>query len=170
MDEVLHALRTELALPDAAVVTMILVRMLMAALLGAVIGWDRERKGRAAGLKTHILVAVGAALFVLAPTLAGIDGGDNTRVMQGIVQGIGFLGAGAILRSRGGERVEGLTTAASIWMTAAIGMASGMGLEMVAAITTALAWLVVGVLPKVQGRTPAHRHGHAPPPGDAGPD
>lgn len=158
MDEVLHALRTELALPDPRVVTMILVRMLMAALLGAVIGWDRERKGRAAGLKTHILVAVGAALFVLAPTLAGIDGGDKTRVMQGIVQGIGFLG------------VEGLTTAASIWMTAAIGMASGMGLEMVAAITTALAWLVVGVLPKVQGRTPAHRHGHAPPPEETGSD
>ena len=124
MDEVVRALQSELALPDAATMTVILVRVTVAALLGAVIGWEREQKGRMAGLKTHMLVAVGAALFVLAPTLAGIDGGDNTRVMQGIVSGIGFLGAGAILRSRDGSRVEGLTTAASIWMTAAIGMAA----------------------------------------------
>ena len=163
MDEILQALRNELALPEPAVVTMVLVRMLVAALLGAVIGWDRERKGRAAGLKTHILVATGAALFVLAPTLAGIEGSDNTRVMQGIVQGIGFLGAGAILRSRDGERVEDLTTAASVWMTAAIGMASGMGLEVVAAITTALAWLVVGALPKLLAHPPARADAPAPP-------
>jgi putative Mg2+ transporter-C (MgtC) family protein len=159
MDEIARALASELSLPDAATMTVILVRVLAAAVLGGIIGWERERKGRAAGLKTHILVSVGSALFVLAPTLAGIDGGDNTRVMQGIVSGIGFLGAGAILRSRDGMRVEGLTTAAGIWMTAAIGMAVGMGQQMLALLTTLLAWLVVAAIPKLLGRTPAHRGG-----------
>ena len=148
MDEVLQALASELSLPRAGTMTVIVVRFVVAALLGGIIGWEREQKGRAAGLKTHILVAVGSALFVLAPYLAGIDGGDNTRVMQGIVSGIGFLGAGAILRSRDGSRVEGLTTAASIWMTAAIGMAVGIGQAMLALVAT---------LPGLVGRTPAHR-------------
>lgn len=159
MDEVARTLASELALPDAATMTVILVRVLAAAMLGGIIGWERERKGRAAGLKTHILVSVGSALFVLAPEVAGISGGDNTRVMQGIVSGIGFLGAGAILRD--GMRVEGLTTAAGIWMTAAIGMAVGMGQEMLALLTTLLAWLVVAAVPKLMSRMPAHRDGGA---------
>ena len=158
MDEVMQALAAEFSLPDPARLTTILVRVLVAALLGAVIGWEREQKGRAAGLKTHILVSVGSALFILAPTLAGIPGGDNTRVMQGIVSGIGFLGAGAILRNRQGTQVEGLTTAASIWMTAAIGMAAGMGQEVLALITTLLAWVVVSAVPKLIGKTPAHQN------------
>ena len=151
MDEVLQALASELSLPRAGTMTVIVVRVAVAALLGGIIGWEREQKGRAAGLKTHILVAVGSALFVLAPYLAGIDGGDNTRVMQGIVSGIGFLGAGAILRSRDGSRVEGLTTAASIWM------AVGIGQAMLALVATLLAWLVVAAMPGLVGRTPAHR-------------
>ena len=159
MDEVARTLASELALPDIATMTVILVRVLAAAMLGGIIGWERERKGRAAGLKTHILVSVGSALFVLAPEVAGISGGDNTRVMQGIVSGIGFLGAGAILRD--GMRVEGLTTAAGIWMTAAIGMAGGMGQEMLALLTTLLAWLVVAAVPKLMSRMPAHRDGGA---------
>ncbi len=159
MDEVARTLASELALPDIATMTVILVRVLAAAMLGGIIGWERERKGRAAGLKTHILVAVGSALFVLAPEVAGISGGDNTRVMQGIVSGIGFLGAGAILRD--GMRVEGLTTAAGIWMTAAIGMAVGMGQEMLALLTTLLAWLVVAAVPKLMSRMPAQRDGGA---------
>lgn len=157
MDEVARTLASELALPDIATMTVILVRVLAAAMLGGIIGWERERKGRAAGLKTHILVSVGSALFVLAPEVAGISGGDNTRVMQGIVSGIGFLGAGAILRD--GMRVEGLTTAAGIWMTAAIGMAVGMGQEMLALLTTLLAWLVVAAVPKLMSRMPAHPDG-----------
>ena len=157
MDEVLQALASELSLPRAGTMTVIVVRVVAAALLGGIIGWEREQKGRAAGLKTHILVAVGSALFVLAPYLAGIDGGDNTRVMQGIVSGIGFLGAGAILRSRDGSRVEGLTTAASIWMTAAIGMAVGIGQAMLALVATLFAWLVVAAMPGLVGRTAAHR-------------
>ncbi|OHE83751.1 MAG: methyltransferase [Lysobacterales bacterium RIFOXYD1_FULL_69_11] len=139
----------EFSVPDAATLAVIAARVLTAALLGGLIGWERERKGRTAGLKTHILVAIGSALFVLAPLLADIDGGDVTRVMQGIVQGIGFLGAGAIIKTEKGERVEGLTTAAGIWMTAAIGMAAGMGQEMVALITTVVALMVVNAVPRV---------------------
>lgn len=164
MDEILQALAAEFSF-DAAVTVVAGVRLAMAALLGAVIGWEREQKGRAAGLKTHLLVSIGSALFILAPTLAGIPGGENTRVMQGIVSGIGLLGAGAILRNRQGTQVEGLTTAASIWMTAAIGMTAGMGLELLAILATAMTWLVVAALPKLVGTTPAHQQG-----ADATPD
>ena len=149
IEEVGQALAQEFSVPDAATLAVIAARVLTAALLGGLIGWERERKGRAAGLKTHILVSIGSALFVLAPLLADIDGGDVTRVMQGIVSGIGFLGAGAIIKMQKDERVEGLTTAAGIWMTAAIGMAAGMGQEMVAVITTAVALMVVSAVPRL---------------------
>ncbi len=149
--DIAATLARELALPDTATLTLILVRVLTAALLGGLIGLERERKGRAAGLKTHILVSMGSALFVLAPLLAGIDGAEVTRVMQGIVSGIGFLGAGAILKLDKGERVEGLTTAAGVWMTAAIGMAAGMGQEMVALATTLVALAVVSSIPRLIG-------------------
>ena len=149
IEEVGQALAQEFSVPDAATLAVIAARVLTAALLGGLIGWERERKGRAAGLKTHILVSIGSALFVLAPLLADIDGGDVTRVMQGIVSGIGFLGAGAIIKMQKDERVEGLTTAAGIWMTAAIGMAAGMGQEMVAVITTVVALIVVSAVPRV---------------------
>ena len=149
IEEVGQALAQEFSVPDAATLAVIAARVLTAALLGGLIGWERERKGRAAGLKTHILVSIGSALFVLAPLLADIDGGDVTRVMQGIVSGIGFLGAGAIIKMQKDERVEGLTTAAGIWMTAAIGMAAGMGQEMVAVITTVVALMVVSAVPRL---------------------
>ena len=149
IEEVGQALAQEFSVPDAATLAVIAARVLTAALLGGLIGWERERKGRAAGLKTHILVSIGSALFVLAPLLADIDGGAVTRVMQGIVSGIGFLGAGAIIKMQKDERVEGLTTAAGIWMTAAIGMAAGMGQEMVAVITTVVALMVVSAVPRV---------------------
>ncbi|MCD9005106.1 MgtC/SapB family protein [Luteimonas sp. XNQY3] len=154
LDQIGAAVARELALPDVDTSTTIVVRVLVAAILGGMVGWEREHKGRAAGLKTHILVSIGSALFVLAPLLSGIDGGDVTRVMQGIVSGIGFLGAGAILKLDKGERIEGLTTAAGVWMTAAIGMAAGMGQEMVAFATTFMALLVVGALPKLQRPDP----------------
>ena len=149
IEEVGQALAQEFSVPDAATLAVIAARVLTAALLGGLIGWERERKGRAAGLKTHILVSIGSALFVLAPLLADIDGGDVTRVMQGIVSGIGFLGAGAIIKMQKDERVEGLTTAAGIWMTAAIGMAAGMGQEMVAVITAVVALVVVSAVPRM---------------------
>ena len=147
--EIGQALAAEFSLPDVRTLTVIVSRLTTAIVLGGLLGLERERKGRAAGLKTHILVSVGSALFVLAPLQMGISGADVTRVMQGIVSGIGFLGAGAILKLDAEERIQGLTTAAGIWMTAAIGMAAGMGMEMVAFITTIAALAVVSTLPKL---------------------
>ena len=154
-------LAAEFALPDVETLTVMLVRVLVAAVLGGVLGWEREHKGRAAGLKTHILVAIGSALFVLAPLLAGIDGAEVTRVMQGIVSGIGFLGAGAILKSGHDGRIEGLTTAAGVWMTAAIGMAAGMGQEIVALVTAVVALLVVEAVPRLFPRPRPEPDDHA---------
>lgn len=160
LDQIGTAIARELAIPDVDTLTTIVVRVLVAAVLGGLVGWEREHKGRAAGLKTHILVSIGSALFVLAPLLAEIEGAEVTRVMQGIVSGIGFLGAGAILKLGKDERIEGLTTAAGVWMTAAIGMAAGMGQEMVALATTVVALLVVGAIPKL--RKPEHGARRAP--------
>ncbi|MBD9534475.1 MgtC/SapB family protein [Stenotrophomonas sp. STM01] len=142
-----QTLANEFALPDAETLTVIGARLLTAIALGGALGLERESKGRAAGLKTHILVSVGSALFVLAPLQMGVAPGDVTRVMQGIVSGIGFLGAGAILKLDNEERIQGLTTAAGIWMTSAIGMAAGMGMYLAAGFTTLAALAVVSALP-----------------------
>jgi putative Mg2+ transporter-C (MgtC) family protein len=147
--EIGQALAKEFALPDAATTTVMVVRLLVAAILGGLLGLERESKGRAAGLKTHILVSIGSALFVMAPLLSGIDPGDVTRVMQGIVSGIGFLGAGAIIKLERDGRIEGLTTAAGIWMVSAVGMAAGMGMEIMALATTLIALVVVNTIPKL---------------------
>lgn len=147
--EITQALAKEFALPDAGTITVIVVRLLTAAVLGGMLGMERESKGRAAGLKTHILVSIGSALFVMAPLLSGIDPGEVTRVMQGIVSGIGFLGAGAIIKLERDARIEGLTTAAGIWMVSAVGMAAGMGSEIMALATTLIALAVVNALPRI---------------------
>lgn len=144
-----QVLATEFALPDVATTTRIFSRLLVAALLGALIGWERERGGHPAGLRTHILVSMGAALFVVGPWLAGVDIDPLSRVMQGIVQGIGFIGAGAILKQVRGDRIHGLTSAAGIWLAAAIGMTAGLGREVAAIIATLIALVVLGLLPKV---------------------
>ncbi|WP_225933227.1 MgtC/SapB family protein [Pseudomonas peradeniyensis] len=154
----LEALQTEFAdVTDEREVARILIRLLMAALLGAVLGFERESKGKAAGVRTHMLVSMGAALFVLAPSMAGADEQALSRVIQGIVAGIGFLGAGTILKGNGQDtsHVKGLTTAAGLWMTAAIGSAAGMGREATALVSTVLALLVLASMPllvdKVEG-------------------
>ena len=141
--------------PDAAQATRVVVRLLVAALMGAIIGYDRERIASPAGLRTHILVSVGAALFVIVPVQAGFSADDISRVVQGIVAGIGFLGAGAILKQDASLTVRGLTTAASIWLTAAIGIAAGLGQLLTALIATAFGLVVLGVVHKPGGL--AHR-------------
>ena len=147
--EIGQALAKEFALPDAGTTTVIVVRLFTALVLGGMLGLERESKGRAAGLKTHMLVSIGSALFVMAPLLMGIAPGDVTRVMQGIVSGIGFLGAGAIIKLERDERIEGLTTAAGIWMVSAVGMAAGMGMEVMALATTLIALVVVNTIPRI---------------------
>jgi len=134
-------------LPDAAQVTRVTLRLLIAAVLGGVLGYEREKKGKAAGMRTHMLVALGAALFVLIPQQAKVTDADLTRVLQGLVAGVGFLGAGAIIRVGDQGEVKGLTTAAGIWLTAAIGMAAGLGREATAVLATLLALFVLYAIP-----------------------
>jgi putative Mg2+ transporter-C (MgtC) family protein len=144
------ALRADFSdLPDAGHVTHIVIRLAVAAVLGGFLGYERERAGKAAGLRTHMLVALGAALFVLIPQQAGVSAVDLTRVLQGLTAGVGFLGAGAILKKADGGEVEGLTTAAGIWLTAAIGTAAGMGREATAVLSTALALVILAALPRL---------------------
>lgn len=135
--------------PDLAQATRIVLRLMLAALLGGLLGLERENKGKAAGVRTHMLVAMGAALFVLIPQQAGILPADLSRVIQGVVAGIGFLCAGSILKSEDEDRVRGLTTAAGMWLTAAIGMAAGLGREATAVISTALALIILSLVPVV---------------------
>ncbi len=118
------------------------LRLLLAAALGAIIGYQRERAGKPAGLRTHILICVGAAIFTIASLYGFGAGADPARVAAGIVAGIGFLGAGAIIRTGEGI-VAGLTTAATIWVVAGIGLAAGAGLYLVSAVATGVILIVL---------------------------
>jgi len=119
-------------MPDELVMAL---RLVLAAALGAVIGYQRERSGKPAGLRTHMLICVGSALFTVA-SIYGF-GADIARVAAGIVTGVGFLGAGAILHREGGI-VAGLTTAATIWVSAAIGLTAGAGLYVLSTVARLL--------------------------------
>ena len=131
---------------DLADATVICIRLGMASLLGAMIGYDRERRGKEAGLRTHMMVSLGAALFILVPLHAGMEVSDASRVLQGIITGIGFLGAGAILKQDQFASIKGLTTASSIWVAAAIGIAAGMGREATAIMGTLAALFILIVV------------------------
>ncbi|HEX5538698.1 MAG TPA: MgtC/SapB family protein, partial [Methylophilaceae bacterium] len=134
---------------SVADVTRIILRLLLAAALGGLLGYDREKKGKAAGLRTHMLVALGAALFVLIPQQMAADVEAVSRILQGVIVGIGFLGAGAIIKVVEHEEASGLTTAAGIWLTAAIGVATGIGQESLAMPSTLLALIILALLPKI---------------------
>ncbi len=123
-----------------------LLSLFVALTLGAFIGLERELSDKAAGLRTNILICVGSCLFaILSRTLATAAGTDVTRIAAQIVSGIGFLGAGAIMRD--GEQVTGLTTAATIWVVAAIGVTVGFGFYALAAVTAVMTLVVQGVFP-----------------------
>ncbi len=136
--------------PAPAMLGVSAIRLILAAGLGALLGAERERVHSAAGLRTHILVGLGSALFVLAEVESGADGAALSRVIQGLVAGIGFLGAGTILKL--GDRVEvhGLTTAASIWVTAAVGVAAGLGHIWLAALASVFGWVVLGPVKRLE--------------------
>jgi putative Mg2+ transporter-C (MgtC) family protein len=128
-----------------------ILRFLLAVGLGAGIGYQRERAGKAAGVRTLILVSAGAALFTVVSMFGfGTEGVDISRVAAGVVVGVGFIGAGVILRGQREEEVAGLTTAATIWVTAGVGLAAGAGMYLVAVIAAAV---ILGVLslPKIRG-------------------
>lgn len=124
-------------------------RLCIAAALGGVLGFEREWRQKYAGLRTNILIAIGATLFTsMSIDLAATAGGDPTRIAAQIVTGIGFLGAGAIMRT--GDGIRGLTTASMIWVNAAIGVAVGGGEYRLAVISTAVALLVLVALNPVE--------------------
>ncbi len=150
--DTLHAEFSDIA--DPSQLTRVTVRLLIVAILGGILGFEREHKGKAAGVRTHMLVAMGAALFVLVPRMAGADDAALSRVVQGIVAGIGFLGAGTILKGNeiNVSKVKGLTTAAGLWMTAAIGIAAGMGREATAVLSTILALGIFSLMPMIVNR------------------
>lgn len=128
-----------------------LARVGAAALLGGAIGLEREWHGHWAGLRTHIMVAIGAAIFVIGGTTAhgqGIDG--PSRVIQGVASGIGFLGAGTILKLSDKMEIKGLTTASSIWLAAALGVAAGLAEYALAVASAAISLFVLGVLGPVE--------------------
>jgi putative Mg2+ transporter-C (MgtC) family protein len=153
MNRVVQTLLEEFSdLADVEQITRVLLRLTLAALLGGVLGYERQSQGKAAGIRTHMLVAMGAALFVLVPQQGGMQVADLSRVIQGVVAGVGFLGAGAILKLRDEEQVVGLTTAAGVFMTAAIGVACGLGRESTALLSTLLALVVLALVPKLVAR------------------
>jgi putative Mg2+ transporter-C (MgtC) family protein len=143
-NEVWATARNEFAdLGDASNVTQLVMRLGLALILGGVIGFEREKSGRDAGLRTHMLVAVGSALFVLVPLQAGFSQDNLSRVLQGLVSGIGFLGAGAVIKLSAEREVRGLTTAASLWFSAGVGIAAGMGREATAILSVLVALAIL---------------------------
>lgn len=121
-----------------------ILRLLLAAVLGTAIGYQRKRAGKPVGIRTYVLIALGAALFTVV-SIFGFSGvADPSRVAAGVVVGIGFIGAGVIFRGPQAGEVTGLTTAASMWAAAAVGLAAGAGLYLISAVATLL--IVVSLL------------------------
>jgi putative Mg2+ transporter-C (MgtC) family protein len=118
------------------------LRLLIAILLGGLVGLERERQGHDAGVGTFALVTLGACVFSMVSDLVFAQASDNTRIASGVVEGIGFLGAGLIIQSRRGD-ITGLTTAAALWATASVGMLVGYGLHVLAVMTTVALLLVL---------------------------
>jgi putative Mg2+ transporter-C (MgtC) family protein len=138
--------------PDRTRLAVVVIRVIAAVLLGGFLGIERERTGKPAGFRTHILVCLGTALVVLACTEVKMSVDGLSRVVQGIVTGIGFIGAGSILKLSEQREIKGLTTAAGLWMTAIIGISVGLGALGLAVIGTLLTLLVLGLEHVVDSR------------------
>jgi putative Mg2+ transporter-C (MgtC) family protein len=147
-------------IPDANQWARIIIRLLAATLCGAIIGVNREKLGKPAGLRTHILVTLGSTLFVLACTGYGMSSDGLSRVIQGIVTGIGFIGAGSILKLDKERDIQGLTTAAGVWMTAAIGVTIGLGSLGLALISTLLAFIILMLAGKIEFQMDKNQTAH----------
>ena len=132
-------------IPDSTQLWTILIRVIAATLLGATLGFQRERAGKPAGLRTHTLVSLGTAVVVLACSASGMNMDGESRVIQGIVTGIGFIGAGSILKVSEEKDIRGLTTAAGLWFTAAVGVACGLGTLGIAVIAAILALIILAL-------------------------
>jgi putative Mg2+ transporter-C (MgtC) family protein len=135
-DELILIPRWELAV-------QVIIRLLIAAVLGGTIGYEREVKGKAAGLRTHMLVCVGTAIIIIVARLDGIPLPEMSKVIEGTVAGIGFLGGGVILKLSQEREIKGVTTAAGIWTTAAIGIAVGLGHVWIAVVSMVVVWFIL---------------------------
>ena len=132
-------------LHDSKQLARVMIRLVAAALLGAIVGFQRETSGKPAGVRTHMLVSLGTAIFVLSCSATGMSFDGLTRVIQGIATGIGFIGAGSILKLSDEQDVKGLTTAAGIWITAAIGVTVGLGGLGIALLSTILTLIILAL-------------------------
>lgn len=139
-------------IPDWTQFQRVVIRLVAAIVAGAIIGLQRQRAGKSAGLRTHMLVALGSALFVLEGERATMSMSDLSRVIQGLATGIGFIGAGAILKESAERRIEGLATASGIWMTAAAGAAAGLGRVGLALLSVVLAWVILAFVGAIEPR------------------
>jgi putative Mg2+ transporter-C (MgtC) family protein len=137
------------SVPNTDYLLRVVSRLGAAALLGGLIGFERESMGKAAGLRTHMTVALGCAAFMLVTIETSTDAGDISRTIQGIAAGIGFIGAGTILKRTEEEDIKGLTTAAGIWLTAAVGAAAGAGHGWLGLIGVLIAFLILSILSSV---------------------
>jgi putative Mg2+ transporter-C (MgtC) family protein len=137
------------SLPDLTHLMRILGRLTVALIIGAGIGLQRQLTHKSAGVRTHMLVALGTALLLVSATDAGLASSDVSRIVQGIITGIGFLGGGAILKLTDHQEIRGLTTAAGIWLTAAASAAAGLGQTVAALIGLAFALIVLVVMGKL---------------------
>jgi putative Mg2+ transporter-C (MgtC) family protein len=126
----------------------VIVRLLAACICGGVLGWEREAKEKAAGLRTHMLICLGAATFTALGEAMAVGDGDPVRVIQGVATGIGFLGAGQILQR--GNNVTGLTTAAGIWLVGAVGVACGVGQYVIALCAVVLGVTTLALLHRLE--------------------
>src|SRR5215213_3761133 len=150
--------------PDRTHFAITVIRVIAAILLGGIVGIQREKAGKPAGLRTHMLVSLGTAVVVLACSEAGMSLDGLSRVIQGIVTGIGFIGAGSILKLDRERDIQGLTTAAGVWMTAAVGVAAGLGSLGVALLSTVFTLVILSFSKRFEsrvGQAPAAPAGHA---------
>ncbi|MDQ3749971.1 MAG: MgtC/SapB family protein [Acidobacteriota bacterium] len=137
-------------IPDLNQFARIVIRLVAATLFGAAIGVQREKVGKPAGIKTHILVTLGTTVFVLTCSGYGMSSDGLSRVIQGITTGVGFIGAGSILKIDKERDIQGLTTAAGIWMTAAIGVTVGLGGLGLALLSTILALIILTIVGRIE--------------------
>jgi putative Mg2+ transporter-C (MgtC) family protein len=151
--DLLDVLRQEFGdLPDWNEFFRVMLRMFTAVALGGLVGLEREAAGKAAGLRTHSLVTLGAAVVMMVASSMSMSAADQSRVIQGLVTGIGFIGGGAILKITDERRIQGITTASGIWMTASIGIAVGAGKLTIAVIATGLTFVVLSILRALEER------------------
>ena len=144
------------SIPDLTHLVRILGRLTVALIIGAGIGLQRHVAHKAAGVRTHMLVALGTALVLVAASDAGLANTDLSRIVQGIITGIGFLGGGAILKLTSEHEIRGLTTAAGIWLTAGASAAAGLGQIAAALIGLIFALLVLAAMGKIDEPTSKH--------------